>query len=55
MAAEGAESRDRHDPLWRRRLAASRGGYVFFDQVEVEGNVALRSDLFAARLPDGRA
>jgi hypothetical protein len=35
-------------------LSVSRA-YAFFDQLEVEGNVALRSDLFAARLPDGRA
>ena len=30
-------------------------GYVFFDQLELDGNVALRSDLYAARLPGGPA
>jgi len=53
-AAEGARPLQLATRYGGEGLSVSRN-YAFFDQLEVEGNVALRSDLFAARLPDGRA
>ncbi|RPJ60594.1 MAG: hypothetical protein EHM24_27075, partial [Acidobacteria bacterium] len=53
-AAEGARSTQITTRYGGEGLSLSRT-HAFFDQVEIEDNVALRSDLFAARLPDGRA
>ena len=53
-AAEGARPVQLATRYGGEGLSVSRT-YAFFDQLEVEGNVALRSDLFAAKLPDGRA